>query len=60
MMGLLAKRGELQAWMRPGIDEFQGLTEILGNQVHAVLKGVQTIEEAAAASQASFAALLSE
>jgi multiple sugar transport system substrate-binding protein len=60
MMGELEKRGELQAWMRPGIDAFQSLTEILGNQVHAVLTGVQTIEEAAAASQESFATLLSE
>ena len=60
IMGELEERGELQAWMRPGIDAFQGLTEILGNQVHAVLTGVQTIEEAASASQESFASLLGE
>ena len=60
LMGELERRGELQAWMRPGISAFQGLTEILGNQVHAVLTGVQTIEDAAIASQESFAELLSE
>ncbi len=60
MMGQLEKQGALQGWMRPGIDAFQGLTEILGSQVHGVLTGVRSIDDAAAGSQASFAALLSE
>ena len=60
LMGRLERDGELQAWMRPSIAEFQSLTEILGNEVHAVLVGAQTVEEAVQASQASFAALLGE
>ncbi|MEO1459600.1 MAG: extracellular solute-binding protein, partial [Pseudomonadota bacterium] len=58
LLGDLESQGELKDWMRPNISQFQGLTEILGTEVYAVLLGDQDIESAAIAAQAAFERLL--
>lgn len=60
LMGQLEREDQLAEWIRPAIAGFQGLTEILGTEIHAVLSGTQSIDEAVRAAQASFARLLED
>lgn len=47
----MERRGELQTWPRPPVPEFSDLLGILGDEIHLMLQGERTIEDALARSQ---------
>ncbi len=56
----MARRGELQTWPRPPIPEFSELLSILGDEMHMMLQGVVSVEEALSKSQNRIDALMRE
>lgn len=54
------RRGELQIWPRPPIPEFSDLLSILGDEIHAMLQGAVSIEEALGKSQNRIDAIMRE
>ena len=46
-----ASKGEIQSWQRPPVPELQQLVDILGAEMHEMLSGKKTPEEAIADSQ---------
>ncbi len=47
----MERRGELQTWPRPPIPEFSDLLSVLGDEIHMMLQGVLTVEQALSQSQ---------
>ena len=46
-----ASKGEIQSWQRPPVAELQQMVDILGAEMHEMLSGKKTPEEAIAGSQ---------
>jgi multiple sugar transport system substrate-binding protein len=46
-----ATKGELSSWQRPPVPELQQMVDVLGSQMHEMLTGKKTPEEAVAESQ---------
>ena len=42
----MAKRGELRLWPRPPVAEYQKIIDILGEEIHAMLRRDKTIKAA--------------
>ena len=49
----LARRGALQSWPRPPIPEINSITEVCGNVMHEMLRGLITPEEALIRAQSA-------
>jgi multiple sugar transport system substrate-binding protein len=47
----MAKRGELRLWPRPPVAEYQKIIDILGEEIHAMLRRRKTIKAALNAAQ---------
>jgi len=47
----MAKRGELRLWPRPPVAEYQKIIDILGEEIHAMLRRDKTIKAALANAQ---------
>jgi len=47
----MAKRGELRLWPRPPVAEYQKIIDILGEEVHAMLRRDKTIKAALTMAQ---------
>jgi multiple sugar transport system substrate-binding protein len=47
----MAKRGQLRLWPRPPVAEYQKIVDILGEEIHAMLRRDQTIKAALTKSQ---------
>ncbi|MCD9149287.1 ABC transporter substrate-binding protein [Pseudophaeobacter flagellatus] len=47
----MERRGELQTWPRPPIPEFSSLLNVLGDEIHLMLQGTQSVKEALSKSQ---------
>lgn len=56
----MERRGELQTWPRPPVPEFSDLLSILGDEIHMMLQGAQSIDDALASSQNRIDALMRE
>lgn len=56
----MARRGEIQTWPRPPIPEFSELLTVLGDEIHFMLQGQQTVEKALSASQNRIDAIMRE
>jgi len=48
---LMEKKGQLQSWPRPAIPEFNAITQILGEEIHAMLRKKTSISRALQSSQ---------
>ncbi|MGG7644194.1 extracellular solute-binding protein [Rhodovulum sp. YNF3179] len=57
---VMERRGELQTWPRPPVPEFSDLLSILGDEIHMMLQGAQSIDDALASSQNRIDALMRE
>jgi multiple sugar transport system substrate-binding protein len=47
----MAKRGELRLWPRPPVAEYQKIIDVLGEEIHAMLRRDKTIKAALSAAQ---------
>jgi multiple sugar transport system substrate-binding protein len=47
----MAKRGELRLWPRPPVPEYQKIIDILGEEIHAMLRREKTIKATLSAAQ---------
>jgi multiple sugar transport system substrate-binding protein len=47
----MAKRGELRLWPRPPVAEYQKIIDILGEEIHAMLRREKTIKSALSLAQ---------
>jgi multiple sugar transport system substrate-binding protein len=47
----MERRGELQTWPRPPIPEFSDLLGVLGDEIHMMLQGAQTVDQALMTAQ---------
>jgi multiple sugar transport system substrate-binding protein len=56
----MERRGELQTWPRPPIPEFSEVLNILGNEIHLMLQGAKSINDALASSQDRIDAIMRE
>ena len=56
----MARRGELQTWPRPPVPEFSELLGVLGEEIHMMLQGTQSMAEALAKSQHRIDTLMRE
>ncbi|MBK5933571.1 carbohydrate ABC transporter substrate-binding protein (CUT1 family) [Rhodovulum imhoffii] len=56
----MERRGELQTWPRPPIPEFSDLLSVLGVEIHMMLQGVLTVEQALSNAQNRIDALMRE
>lgn len=54
----MERRGELQTWPRPPIPEFSSLLSVLGDEIHLMLQGAQSVKEALSKSQNQIDALM--
>lgn len=56
----MERRGELQTWPRPAIPEFNDLLSVLGDEIHMMLQGVLSVEQALIQSQNRIDAIMRE
>jgi multiple sugar transport system substrate-binding protein len=56
----MAKRGELRLWPRPPVAEYQRIIDILGEEIHAMLRREKTIRAALAEAQDRIDAMMRE
>ena len=56
----MERRGELQTWPRPPIPEFSQVLSVLGNEIHMMLQGAISAEDALGRSQNQIDALMRE
>ena len=54
----MERRGELQTWPRPPIPEFSNLLSVLGDEIHLMLQGGQSVKEALSKSQNQIDAIM--
>ncbi|SMX22507.1 extracellular solute-binding protein [Boseongicola aestuarii] len=57
-MDAMERRGELQTWPRPPIPEFSNLLSVLGDEIHLMLQGGQSVKEALSRSQNQIDAIM--
>ena len=56
----MERRGELQIWPRPPIPEFSDVLSVLGDEIHMMLEGVVSVEDALGKSQNRIDAIMRE
>ena len=54
----MERRGELQTWPRPPIPEFSDVLNILGDEIHLMLQGAKSVNDALAISQKRIDAIM--
>lgn len=54
----MERRGQLKTWPRPPIPEFSNLLAVLGDEIHMMLQGVLSVDEALANAQNKIDALM--
>lgn len=53
----LERRGEIQNWPRPPVPEFNQIVAILGEEIHKMLRGILSVDDALSRAQQRIEAL---